>query len=236
MAESEKYKSFDDIKCLWMKCGAVDYKLCDKDFECENCDIDKNILSKLKVKGNVQEKIEDMFGLGQRSVSFTHPYYHFYSGLMVRNFLANSYYLGLEPFIMKFIDKHSVLKYSNTDNIVKKGEPILNISNGWGEVNVLSPFSFNFVEKLEMNNIFSNDLHWFAIIESERYEIMGNSINKKSYFDKLYETKLSLLNLMKTSDRVDETMYDGGAILENWSDILGNNTYRNLLEKLFSRK
>jgi hypothetical protein len=234
MTESKRYKSFDDIKCLWMKCGAVDYKICDKNFECENCEFDKHMLSELKLKGNVHEEIENMFGFGQHTVSFTHPYYHFCSGLMVRNFIANNYYLGFEPFIMKFIDKHSSLKYSTSDNIVKKGEPILNISNGWGEVNVLSPFSFNFVERLEMNNIFSRDLHWFAIIETERYEILGNSINKKSYFDKLYETKLNLLNLMKTSEGAGVTMYDGGAVLENWSDILGKNTYKNLLEKLFS--
>jgi hypothetical protein len=235
MSETEKYKSFDDIKCLWMKCGAVDYKICDKNFECENCDFDKHMLSELKIKGNVQEKIEDMFGLGQHAVSFTHPYYHFGSGLIVRNFIANNYYIGIEPFISKFIDNHSTIKYCTPDITVNRGEPILNISNGWGEVNVLSPFSFNYVDKLDIKNLSSQGLHWFAIIEAERYEILGNSINKKSYFDKLYDTKLNLLNLMRTTDEVGKTMYDGGAVLDNWSDILGKSTYRNLLEKLFSK-
>jgi hypothetical protein len=234
MPEQEKYKSFDDIQCLWMKGGAVDYKICDKNFECESCDFDKHMLAGLKIKGSIQEKIETLFSLGQHSVSFVHPYYHFCGGLMVRNFLANNYYLGVEPFVAKFIDSHSTLKYSTGNKDIKKGESILNISNGWGDVSVLSPFGFNFVEKLEMNNIFSRDLHWFAIIETEKYEILGNSINKKSYFDKLYETKLNLLNLMKTSEGAGITMYDGGTVLENWSDILGKNTYRNLLEKLFS--
>jgi hypothetical protein len=236
MSESEKYKSFDDIKCLWMKCGAVDYKICDKNFECENCNFEKQMLSELKVKGNVQEKIENMFGLGQHRVSFTHPYYHFYSGLIVRNFIANNYYLGFEPFISKFIDNHSTLRYYSPDICVNKGETILHISNGWGEVNVLAPFNFNYVDKLGMNNIFSRELHWFAIIEAERYEILGNAINKKSYFDKLYDAKINLLNLMQTSDGVGVTMYDGGAALNNWSDILGKSTYRNLLEKLFSKE
>jgi hypothetical protein len=234
MTESEKYKSFDDVKCIWMKCGAVDYKICDEDFECENCDFDRHMLSELKVKGNVLEKVESMFGLGQHTVSFAHPNYHFESGLMVRNFIGNNYYLGIEPFIVKFIDSHSLLKYSNSHDSIKKGEPILYVSNAWGEVNVLSPFSFNFIERLEMNNTFQHDLHWFAIIEAERHEILGNSIDKKSYFDKLYETKLNLLSLMKTSERTGVTLYDGGEVLENWSDILGKSTYRNLLEKLFS--
>lgn len=234
MPESEKYKSFDDVKCLWMKCGAIDYKICDKNFDCENCDFDKRISSELKTKGNVQEGIENVFDLVQHSASFIHPHYHFNSGLMVRNFLANTYYLGLEPYIVKFIDRQSTLRYSTLDSLVKKGEPVLNISNGWGEINIVSPFNFDFVEKLDISNIFSNDLRWFAIIETERHEILCNSINKKIYFDKLYETKLYLKNLMKTSEAVGETMYDGGVVLENWLEILGNSSYKNLLEKLFS--
>jgi hypothetical protein len=234
MTEKEKYTSFDDIKCLWMKCGAIDYKICDKNFECEVCDFDKQMLSKMKSKGSIQEEIENLFERGQHSVSFTHPFYHFNSGVMVRNFLANNYYLGLEPFIVKFIDKHSQLKYSSKNISVKKHELLLNISNGWGEINVLSPFSFNFIEKLDIKNIYSNDSHWFAIIEADRHEILSNSINKKDYFEKLHETRIYLKNLMKTSDEVGDTLYDGGAIIEKWGEILGNNTYKKLLEKLFS--
>jgi hypothetical protein len=234
MTDSEKYKSFDDIKCLWMKCGAVEYKLCDKNFDCENCSFDKQMMTELKLKGSVNEEIENIFGIGKRTLSFAHPYYHFHCGLTARNLLANNYYMGLEPFIANFIDKNSLLKYCSPKRSIKKGEPILNISNGWGEVNVLSPFNFHFVEKLEVNKSLMRGFHWFAIIEAERYEILGNSINKKHFFDKLYETKLNLLNLMRTSDSAGNTMYDGGKIIENWSDILGKHTYRNLLEKLFS--
>jgi hypothetical protein len=136
---------------------------------------------------------------------------------------------------MKFIDKKSRIEYCTTDIYVNKGEPIINISNGWGEINVLSPFSFSFVDKLDLKNIFSNGLHWFAIIEAEPVEILGNSIDRKIYFDKLHETKLSLLNLVNTSE-AGATMYDGGTPLENWSDILGKSTYKNLLEKLFAGK
>lgn len=234
MTESKKYKGYDDIKCIWMICGSIDYKICDKNFECENCDFDKEMFSGLRIKGNVQEEIENMFNLVQHTVSFTHPNYHFKRGQMARNFLSNTYYLGLEPFIGKFIDKHSLLKYSTSNNFVKKGEPILNINNGWGEVTIQSPFSFNFIEKLDMKNIFSKDLHWFAIIEAERYEILGNSLNKKTYFEKLYEAKLYLMNLMKTTEEAGKTMYDGGVLLRNWSTILGKNTYKNLLENFFS--
>lgn len=234
MTDTEKYKSFDDVKCLWMKCGAVDYKICDLNFDCENCEFDKRISSEIKTKDFVHEGIENVFDLVQHTVQFTHPHYHFNGGLLVRNFIADTYYLGLEPFISKFIDRQSRMQYCSPDISVNKGEPVLNISNGWGEINVLSPFSFDFVEKLDLKDIASNNLHWFAIIETESHEILSNSVNKKAYFDKLYDTKLYVNNLLKASEGVGETMYDGGAVLENWPEILGKTAYRNLMEKLFS--
>lgn len=234
MAESEKYKSFDDIQCLWMKCGAVDYKICDKDFECENCYFDKRMLSELKIKGSLQEEIENMFSLGEHAVSFAHPYYHFGCGLTARNFLENNYYIGIEPFIAKFMDSRSSLRFSTHDIIVNKGEPVLNISSGWGEIDVPSPFNFCFVEKLDINNVPPKDLRWFAIIEAERHEILSSSVDRKSYFDKLFDAKLNLINLLRTYESAGVTMYDGGIALERWPDILGKSTYKSLLEKLFS--
>jgi hypothetical protein len=234
MPESEKFKNFDDIKCLWMKCGAVEYKICDKNFECENCEFDKLIVSRLKRKGNIHEEIKNMFDLGQHEPSFSHPHYHFNGGLVVKNFLGNNYYLGLEPFIVKFIDRLSSVNYSTESDSIKKGDQILNIKNGWGEVNVLSPFALRYVEKLELNNIFSKDAHWFAIIETERHEILSNSINEKIYYEKLHQTKIYIKESMKTSEMAGATMYDGGTALENWSEILGKSTYKNLMTMLFT--
>jgi hypothetical protein len=234
MTKPDKHKSFDEIMCLWMKCGAVDYKICDKNFECETCDFDKHVLNDVKMKENLQEKIENMFDLGQRSVSFTHPYYHFSNGMTARNFLTDSYYIGLEPFIVKFLEKNIVLKYSNLDISVNKGEPILNISGDWGDVDLLSPLDFCYLERFDTDNIVSKDIRWFAVVEVERHGILSSSISKKSYFDKLFETKLNLVNLLRTYEHAGFTMYDGGAVLESWSDILGKSTYRNLLMKLFS--
>ena len=28
---------WDDLICIWMKSDVVDYKLCDKEFDCDNC-------------------------------------------------------------------------------------------------------------------------------------------------------------------------------------------------------
>ena len=71
MTGKEKYKNFDDIKCIRMHCDAVEYKICEMNFDCDHCNFDKYMLSKTVVKKNVYTEIEKMFDLGQHGVSLT---------------------------------------------------------------------------------------------------------------------------------------------------------------------
>lgn len=32
---------YENIKCIWMASDVVSYKLCDKEFDCENCQFNK---------------------------------------------------------------------------------------------------------------------------------------------------------------------------------------------------
>lgn len=34
--------SREPMKCIWMEAGVVDYKLCDLEFDCENCPFDRS--------------------------------------------------------------------------------------------------------------------------------------------------------------------------------------------------
>ena len=86
-------------------------------------------------------------------------------------------------------------------------------------------------------------MHWFALVESERSEVLSNSICDKNYFDKLYKSKLYLINLIgnsietekyfNPSNQIGMTMNDGGQVLDNWSLILGSKIYKSFLEDLF---
>ena len=230
----KNYQNFDDVKCLWMKCGMTDYRICDNNFECETCSYDKQIKSRLNKKDNVREEIESAFDYGHYTIPFSHPNYHFKCGLIVKNFIGNNYYIGLEPYIAKFIDQGSLLNYISNGVFVKTGEPVLNIRNGWGEVNVLSPFQFRFVEKLELKNIIANGIRWFAIIEAEKHDIIHNSISENAYYEKLYDTKTYLKECINVSETAGATMYDGGKPLENWQDIIGKSNYKELIVKLFT--
>lgn len=38
-----KSNKYEMLKCIWMTSGVIDYKLCDNNFDCENCPFDKVI-------------------------------------------------------------------------------------------------------------------------------------------------------------------------------------------------
>ncbi|MDY0082451.1 MAG: hypothetical protein RBR74_04655, partial [Ignavibacteriaceae bacterium] len=38
-----KPNRYEMLKCIWMTSGVIDYKLCDNNFDCENCPFDKVI-------------------------------------------------------------------------------------------------------------------------------------------------------------------------------------------------
>jgi hypothetical protein len=234
MSEDQKYKNFNELKCLWMECGAVEYRLCDNDFDCESCDFDRKFKSRLNKKENIREEIENIFDSGHYTVSFNHPHYHFDCGLVLKNFIGNVYYIGLELYIVKLIDRASKISYLSSQDIINRGEPVLSIRNGWGEVNLLSPIGLRFVEKLDPGNLFSNGIKWFAIVEAEKSDINNYSISEKKYFDKLYETKMMMKEYALSSETAGVTMYDGGTPFEHWPDILGKENYRKLMKKVLT--
>jgi hypothetical protein len=234
MAEIPKHKNFNDIKCLWMECGVVEYRLCDNNFECENCEFDRKFKSRLNKKENIRDEIESIFDNGHYTVPFTHPHYHFDNGLVIKNFIGNNFYIGLEPYVVKLIDRSSIISYVTSGNMIFRGDPLLSIKNGWGVVNLLSPFTFRFVEKLNIDNIFSNGLRWFAIIETEKSDVIYHATNEKQYFEKMYDTKNAMKEYALASETTGATMYDGGKPLEHWSDIIGKDNYRKFMTKVFS--
>ena len=136
--------------------------------------------------------------------------------------------------MVKLIDRTSEIRYVSENSLIFRGEPLLNIQNGWGGVNLISPFSFRFVEKLDLNNIFSNGIRWFAVIEAEKSDVIYYSNNEKKYYEKMYNTKAMMKEYASASETAGTTMHDGGMPLEHWSDIIGKGNYRKLMTKLFS--
>lgn len=234
--ENCHHKSFDDVKCVWMKSGTVDYKLCDMNFMCENCAFDKKVRIELnKFNSGDEDKIssfsfETIFELDINSTSFTHPYYRFGNSLVLKYFIGNNYYIGLEEYFTKIVNGSCVANFSSKTPEIHKGDSILKLSGNWGELNITAPFDFRYLEKFEPTDVFSKGKRWFGIIEADKMKFLHLANN--SAIDKFDNTKKKLRKYYVNSNQVGVTMYDGGESLKHLYQIIGKKEFLKLVKKL----
>jgi hypothetical protein len=235
-------KSYEDVKCIWMKNGIIEYRLCDNNFECEKCSFNTRIESEIKEQkdNTVNESLhffyDSLFEKENRTAPFSHPYYHFNNGLILKNFLNNNYYIGFEQYVTNIIDGNCVLSYATDSDFITKGDKLLNIRGNWGSINLFSPVSLVFVERFDLTELITADKRWFGVVEAKKEDIMKSVSTNEFNLDKISRTK-SLIReyVVKSSDiAVGQTMYDGGKLETNLLHAIGSGNYENILNFILS--
>ena len=51
-------KKYDEVKCIWADSGIIGYKLCDRNFDCENCDLDKVLRKTAEINSEIEKNTE----------------------------------------------------------------------------------------------------------------------------------------------------------------------------------
>jgi hypothetical protein len=230
-------KSYEDVKCVWMKNGIVDYRLCDFNFECENCPFDKRISSEIKeqkdktVNDSLHFFYDTLFDKENKVSHFSHPYYHFDNGLLLKNFIDDNYYIGFEQYVTNIIDGNCVLCYASESNYINKGDKLLDIKGNWGSVNLISPVSLIFIEKFDLTDLVKADKRWFGIVEARKKDIMQAVSSNEFSIDKIERTKSLIREYIVNSadNSIGQTMYDGGKLETNLLRSVGSENYKNIL-------
>ncbi|RPI72734.1 MAG: hypothetical protein EHM47_07585 [Ignavibacteriales bacterium] len=229
------------MDCIWMASGLVKYKLCDKDFDCENCEFDKvmmNFSAKLSdnqpQKSTVEMNDEDILEKLVKRIeaeTFDEKIIYLKNQLILKNLFGNAYYLGVNPIVLYLLDDFSTLNDFN-NNEIKRNQIIFTLEGSWGLKKFISPIDFMVIEKINFSQFKLNK--WYAII-------LFNGIDREDYFlsleewtQKKYEA-LSYLkkNLNKNPD-IGQSMMDGGKRIKFLHQFIGRNNYLNLLNKVYA--
>jgi hypothetical protein len=232
-------KSFQDLKCIWMSSGIVDYKLCDKNFDCEDCQFDK-VIRNLSVDpkqksfyADNEVSILDSLINKVKSQVFEPKNIYLKGHLVVKHLFANTYYLGINPCIMLFLDNINSVKDGGHQGYILKNQALFRVEGEWGYITFTSPMNFTLLDKLNFNpeDIFTNK--WFAIIGTNQPEITTARISKELWHSQ-HANSLKLLNDYKMDGpKIGTTLMDGGSPIKNLNRFLGNTEYLKLLSKLF---
>lgn len=233
-------KSLQDLKCIWMSSNVVDYKLCDKDFDCENCQFDK-VIRNLSVDSKQQSSTSEntvsiLASLMKRVKNQVYEPQNIYlkNQLMVKHLFADTYYLGINPAILLFLDNINSVRDAGHQGFILKNQALFRVEGEWGYITFTSPINFTLLDKLNLTaeDILSNK--WFAIISIDQPEIDPARISK----DQWYNNQVSSLNLLSeyniNTPKIGATLMDGGFSVKNLNRLLGNTEYLKILSKLIN--
>ena len=219
-------KYFDDIKCLWMKSGTVDYRLCDNNFNCEKCWFNENIRIGMQ-KNN--DSTND-FSLDSSNMNFSHPYYHSKNGLLLKSLVFGVYYIGFDSYISTLLTPETTAKFVYENDKVPEGINFISLTGQWGRIKVSSPFEFKFVEKFDIASVLHDRNKWFGVIEADNIKLNSRIMNKNEYENKMSYVKDNDVNLFDLiQSPVGNTMYDGGNIIIEPEKICNKSEYKKLL-------
>lgn len=233
-----------------MESGFIDYKICDQDFDCENCPFDKAIHDqggsnkiihneKVDEVKNPNPKFDTNRGIPpDLLISKNHVW--------VKKIEKENYYLGVDHLTQCVIKRISTFQFPFVGSQVVKGKPILWIIGKWGVVSIPSPINcviqeINSELLLNINNFFFEDIYkvWLLKVKTEDQLNLTKFNRADKHRNLLREDLLTIKNFTEKiidSPLLGTTMYDGGELLTNLPEDLSNKKYIQLLKLIFNKK
>lgn len=237
MNNKNKFKStyYESMKCIWMASQVVEYKLCDNNFDCENCQFDKvmlNYLDSKKAKPNEITNIADGISSSLNNIKYDDQIIYLKNNLIAKQICPNTFYFGINPIFISFLDTISSITISECNKSLVIGQDIIQIFGVWGSVSISSPVNFLIYDLLGDP---TNDLlksHWVAIIGIADQEISKEKLYKDEW-EKLHHDAINIIEDIKANvPQVGNTMMDGGTQIEFLHQLVGKKRYLDILSSL----
>lgn len=218
----------------------VDYKLCDRNFECSNCPFDKAMMNSSRALASGEQMDDSRIeNIVQRLINdigreeLRRDYIYLNNHLMVKNLFANTYYLGFSPLANYLLDNCNSIEHCYNEDKIEKGQSLIKVNGDWGSLDVTSPISFSSLGKITNQEIKSNAEKWFGLIEVPKEELTANSLSGENYMKDILGVTRELTQVKLHYADVGETMMDGGIEVKFLYQVIGKEKYLNILKTLF---
>lgn len=230
--------NYEKLKCIWMASQIIEYKLCDNNFECENCAFDnamRNLINKKEAEGNTVNNIVDVISEKLRNIKYDESITYLKNNLIAKKVCANIFYLGIDPVLNCFLDSKSSLVLNDSEKNIKTGQPAFRISGSWGSVSLLSPMNFNIYDKVANFSGNPFNAQWQALIGFENRKSFQGELLPEEWEDRY----LNAINIIKDIKldfaHVGETMADGGTQVNSLHQLLGSKKFVIILKLLINK-
>ncbi len=229
--------SSNDMNCIWMTSELVKYKLCDKEFDCENCEFDK-VFRNLSVKMNEKNSPVDAQNgdLLERLIkrieneTFDNKVLYLKNQLVIKNLFGNAYYLGINPIVHYLVDDiDSIHEFNN--NEIKREQIIFTLEGKWGLKKFISPIDFMIIEKINFSQFKLNK--WYSIILFNETDKDDYWISEKEWNRKKSIVLADLKGHLTDKPHIGQSMMDGGEKIKYLHQYIGSKKYLRLIENIF---
>jgi hypothetical protein len=229
--------NYHALKCIWMASGLIEYKLCDKQFDCENCPFDRVIRNFSNEEENLNTGMPNIINIilnKLRCIKYDEGIIYLKNNLIARQILPNTYYLGVNPILISFLDNVGIMMECGAGKNVLHGEPIIQFFGEWGTINLPAPMNFSIYDKV--NNPADDPMiaKWIAIIGAIPQEISLGKLSKEGWND-LHSRSLELVEEIKLAySKIGITMNDGGSQIKYFHQLIGKDKYIEILNLINS--
>lgn len=227
-----------------MASRVVDYKLCDKHFDCEHCDFDKVMRNCGHANG--------MGMSGEESVDETDIIDRILNGLMNENhhkrsvYLPNNlvldelqdrtYRLSLSSLSSHFLDHVFSVVPCRQGEAIRKGQPCVTLSGAWGTIRVNSPIHFLFLDKSDDGIDRASSRGVIGIIQTEKNEVERERMSPQEWQQQIIALSRKLIQLKMQHSDPNQTLHDGPVRMKFLYQRIGKENYLEVLNFLFKQR
>lgn len=227
--------NYEKMKCIWMASQVVEYKLCDNQFDCENCRFDKvmrNLLNEKETLNTDISSITNTISNKLRSIKFEDKIIYLKNNLIAKEICNDTYYLGINPILISFLDSVSSLNVSECRKNIFTDDQVIQILGEWGSVSLSAPMNFMIYDLLEFPIETLLEFQWVAIIGAVNQEVSKGKLYQEEWHT-MREKALNTIEEIKSHvPQVGYTMMDGGTQIKFLHQLVGKKRYINILNSM----
>ncbi len=237
MNNQNEFKSnyYETLKCIWMASQVIEYKLCDNQFDCENCPFDKvmrNLLDEKETQTTDISNIVNTISNKLRSIKFDNKIIYLKNNLIAKEICNDTFYLGINPILISFLDSVSSISISECRKNILTDQQVIQILGDWGTISLSAPINFMIYDLLDFPIDTLLRFQWVAIIGAVDKEISEGKLNQKEW-DTMHQNVLSTIEEIKSHvPQVGNTMMDGGTQIKFLHQLVGKKRYINILNSM----
>lgn len=231
MNDQNEHRStnYEALKCIWMASQVVEYKLCDNQFDCENCPFDKVMRNLLDAREKQDIDITDIVSNKLRNTNYDNKIIYLKNNLIAKEICSDTFYLGINPILISFLDSVSSISISECRKNILIDQKVIKILGDWGIISLSAPMNFMIYDLLDFPIDTLLEFQWFAIIGVVNQEISRGKLYQEEWNTMRAKAISTIEEIKSHVPRVGNTMMDGGTKIKFLHQLVGKKRYINIL-------